>query len=81
MLEQGTATALPAKTGSCRRGCEPVMLSLLCANPKSVHALLSVCAVCSCADLGNVERQEREDAYKDRALYYHLQQVKESENV
>lgn len=57
------------------------MLSLLCANPKSVHALLSVCAVCSCADLGNVERQEREDAYKDRALYYHLQQVKESENV
>lgn len=33
------------------------------------------------SDMGDVERQEREDLYKERALHYHLKQVKESNNV
>jgi hypothetical protein len=37
--------------------------------------------MCAHADLGNVERQERELEYKERALHYHLRQVKESNNV
>jgi hypothetical protein len=31
--------------------------------------------------MGDVQRQEREDLYKERALHYHLKQVKESNNV
>jgi hypothetical protein len=33
------------------------------------------------ADLADAERQDREVAYKEKALEYHLAQVKESNNV
>jgi hypothetical protein len=33
------------------------------------------------ADLADAERQDREVAYKEKALEYHLAQVKESDNV
>lgn len=43
--------------------------------------LLLHCHVLCWSDMGDVERQEREDLYKERALSYHLRQVKESNNV
>lgn len=33
------------------------------------------------ADLADAERQDREVVYKEKALEYHLAQVKESNNV